>query len=84
MGFNWLVKIFVVQGISGAYERREAGLLGINQYIKILTVCVTVCVSVCNGSGMFVGRDYTIVTRDLCTSRTQRGMFGMAGIFQNS
>ena len=35
-----------------------------HQYIKILTF---VCLSVSDGSGMFVGRDYTIVTRDLRT-----------------
>ena len=35
------------------------------QYIKILT-CV--CLSVHDGSGLLVGRDWTIVTRDLRTS----------------
>ena len=41
---------------------------GLYQYIKILTcVCVCVCLSVLDGSGMFVGRDWTIVTRDLRT-----------------
>ena len=40
----------------------------IHQYIKILTcVCVCVCLSVLDGSAMFVGRDWTIVTRDLRT-----------------
>ena len=56
-------------------------IMGLYQYIKILTVCVSVRLSVCNGSGMFVGRDYTIVTRDLRTiePRTPRRMFENIG-----